>query len=104
MDIIERTDDGRLLLRVSKSLYHHESIQKAAYKFTDSCFVYINPIDADNYEVSFLPKNSGAELNSKINEFCNELIDEELRYSLNASSKPIKELIIRKAFFPFENE
>lgn len=103
MEILETNADGKILLRVDKSLYNHESILKATYKFTNNCFIHITLLDTQNYGIYFTAKKPEVDLLAQVNEFSNELIDQELRYSLEESNKSIKELIIKKAFFPFQN-
>ena len=102
MDMIEDLGDGRLLLKVDKTIYHQESILSTAYKFTDSCYIQIDSIDSNYYGVYFTVKNPSVDLVSQVNNFCNELIDQETRYNLHKSNKTIKELIVKKAFFPFQ--
>lgn len=104
METIEKTEDGRLLLRVDKSLYHKEAILSASYRFTNDFFVNVSSIEDQHYVIQFTPKLPNADNITRVNEFCNELIDQELRLSLKESSQPIRELIVRKAFFPFDNE
>ncbi|MEK6690996.1 MAG: His-Xaa-Ser system protein HxsD [Nitrospirota bacterium] len=103
MKIIEKLEDGKLLLRVEKSIYRHDAILSSAYKFTDDCYIHVDSIDSNYYGVYFAPKDSTVDLISLVNNFCNELIDEQIRFSLDISNKSIKELIIRKAFFPFQD-
>ena len=103
MDVIQKLEDGRLLLKIDKSIYHQESILSTMYKFTDNCYIHIDSLDSDYYGVYFTAKHSNMDLFSEVNNFCNELIDQEIRYNLNSSNKSIKELIIKKAFFPFQN-
>lgn len=101
MEIIQKFEDGRLLLRVDKNIYQHETILSTAYKFTDNCYIHIDSIDSNYYGVYFTPKLPNVDLTSQINAFCNELIDQQIRFNLDKTNKSIKELIIRKAFFPF---
>ena len=103
MGIIQKLEDGKLLLRVDKTVYNHDAILSATYKFTDNCFIYIDSIDASYYGVYFSPKNPIIDSISQVNDFCNELIDQQIRLNLDRSNKSIKELIMRKAFFPFQD-
>lgn len=101
--LIKQLEDGKLLFQVEKALYHHQAILSAAHEFTDICYIHVASIDSNFYGVYFTPKKSGVDLSSQINEFCNELIDQQLRLNLDNSNKSIKELIIKKAFFPFQD-
>lgn len=102
MEIIEESENGKIVLKVDKSLYSQQAILTATYKFTDACYIHIMSIDSNSYKVCFTPKNSANKLTSIVNEFCNELIDQQIRHNLSQSNNSIKALIIRKAFFPFQ--
>ena len=104
MEIIKNLENGKLLLKVDKSIYHHEAILAAAYKFTDNCYIHIDSMDSKYYGIYFSPKKDDMDLASKVNEFCNELIDQQIRYNLDNSNRSIKELIVKRAFFPFQND
>ncbi|MEW6614811.1 MAG: His-Xaa-Ser system protein HxsD [Thermodesulfobacteriota bacterium] len=105
MEMMKELESGKLLLKVNKNLYKSkEVIFSAAYKFTDNCYIQIDSIDPDYYGVFFQVKKSDIDLISEVNEFCNELIDQQIRYDLNNSNSSIKELIIKKAFSPFQND
>lgn len=105
MKMIQKLDDGRLLLKVDKTFYDHESVLAATYKFTDTCYIHVKSIDSEHYGVYFSPRQLDVDLVSQVNSFCNELIDQQVRQSLERSNKSIKEMIVKKAFFPFhENE
>ena len=103
MEPIEKLQDGRLLLRVSKALYSHEAILTTAYKFTDNCYIHVDSLDSDYYGVFFTAKEPSIDLFSQVNDFYNELADQQIRYNLCQSNRSIKELIIKKAFFPFQD-
>lgn len=103
MELLHKLEDGRLLLQVEKAIYHHDAILCAAYKYTGDCYINVTSIDSNYYGVYFTPKQSNADLISRINDFCNELIDQQIRHNLDRSNSAIKELIIHKAFFPFQD-
>ena len=103
MELIQKLEDGRLLLQVEKAIYHHDAILSAAYKYTGDCYINVTSINSDYYGVYFTPRQSNVGLISQINDFCNELIDQQIRHNLDNSNRSIKELIIKKAFFPFQD-
>jgi len=103
MELIQKLENGQILLRVGKDIYNHEAILSTTYKFTDNCYIQIASLDSDHYGVYFSLKNPDIDLYSQVNDFCNELIDQQLRYNLHKSNKSIKELVIKKAFFPFQD-
>ena len=101
---MQKLEDGRLLLRVDKNIYQHDAIFSAAYKFTDNCYIHTDSLDSNYYGVYFTLKYSDADLASQVNAFCNELIDQQIRLNLDSQNRSIKELIIKKAFFPFQGD
>jgi len=107
MEPIQKLEKNKFVLRVNKAIYCKEAILAAAYKFGNFFYFNIDSIDLDNYGVFFVSKieNDENRVNALINEFCNELIDQQIRFNLDKSNSSIKALIIKKAFFPFqENE
>lgn len=105
MEIIEKIDNEKVILSVDKEIYCHNAVLAATYKFTNYCYIHIathTSADSDFYKISFTNKVLNMDLLSIVNQFCNELIDQQLRYNLAQTNNPIKALIIKKAFFPFE--
>lgn len=100
--MIEELEDGRLLLKVDKTIYDKECVLASVYKFTGTCYIHIESIDSNHYGVYFLRKNPDIDLISQVDSFSNELIDQQVRQNLDRSNKSIKEMIVKKAFFPFQ--
>ena len=42
-EIIKKIGDGRLLVEVTKRIYNENAIRYSADKFTDRCYIHINP-------------------------------------------------------------
>ena len=103
MEIMQKLEDGRLLLRVDKNIYQHEAILSATYKFTDNCYIHIDSLDSNYYGAYFTQKHPADDLTFQVNAFCNELIDQQIRLNLNNQNRSVKELIIKKAFFSFQD-
>lgn len=103
MQPIEKIEDGKFLLRINKAIYSHEAILATTYKFTENCYIHIDSLDSDYYGAFFTAKHPNIDLIYQVNNFCNELVDQQIRYNLDESNRSIKELIIKKAFSPFEN-
>ena len=100
---IAHLEDKKTSLTLQTSLYSKEAVLAAAYKFLNDCHVSVSSPDESHYDVSFEAKDKTVSLASKVKDFLNELIDQQLRYELRTKIDPIKEIIIRKAFFPFED-
>lgn len=104
IELIQKLEDGRLLLRVDKNIYQHDAILSAAYKFTDTCYINVDSLDSNYYGVYFTVKHPDDNLTSQVNAYCNELIDQQIRCNLDNQNRSVKELIIKKAFFPFQGD
>jgi His-Xaa-Ser system protein HxsD len=102
MELIINLEDGEILLKLNREIYTQEAILETSYKFTHSCNIHIDS-EQIYFNVFFSAQNDNINLKDQVDRFCNELIDQQVRYNLSKSNKEIKELIIRKAFFPFQN-
>lgn len=104
-NIVERLDDGKLMLRFSKEYYLREAIFAAAYKFTDKCAVKIEPVGEVHIGV-ILEERVGLEeeaLKKIAMDFANEALDQQVRLDLEARNGRIRELIVRHAFSPISD-
>lgn len=101
---IQRLNEDESVLTLDKKIYHIDAILTTTYKFTNEFYIHVSDADADHYCVSFDQIQSNSDIGNTINKFCNELIDQQVRYNLAISNKAIKALIIKKAFFPFPED
>jgi His-Xaa-Ser system protein HxsD len=102
-EIIKKIEDGRLLVEVTKRIYNENAITYSAYKFTDRCYIHIDPISDEVIGVYFSSKN---EIETKLEDiaqaFCNELIDQQVRLNVERSYGHIRDEIVKKAFSPID--
>lgn len=99
--LLRRTDEGDLSIEVSTQIYETEAIIAASYKFTDRAYIFVDPISQTTTRV--LLKTKGADnitLESIALEFCNELIDQQIRLDMEKQYHNIRDEIVRKAFSP----
>ena len=101
--IIKTLEDGRLLLEIDRGIFKKETIVATTYKFTNDCYIFIEPASNDAFNVYFKPKTQTTPLEKIADEFCNELIDQQLRLDIEASYGNIRNLIVQQAFSPVEN-
>src|ERR1700712_4323600 len=78
-------------LSVHTSIYSIEAIKKASYKFADRASVIINPEAAESVSVIFNFVGASAQSNPDviISEFCNELLDQDLREIVKRETEPL---------------
>ena len=87
-------------LSFSTQIYSIEAIKKTAYRFADRASIVINPIDPDGVSVSFtfVGRNAASEPDQVVADFCNELLDQDLRAIIKRESTPLRNLILAHAF------
>jgi len=100
-NIIKTITDNKLLLEISQEIYDKIAMLNAAYKFTNLCYIHIDPIKKNIVGVYFTPQSEkNVNLDEIANKFCNELIDQQLRLINEKEYKVIREEIIKEAFHP----
>ena len=90
MEPIKEMEEGRLLLRVNKAIYSHEALLATGYKFNDTCYIHVDSLDSDYYGIFFASKDTEIDLFSQVNNFCNELMDQQIRYNLDKSNRSLQ--------------
>ena len=96
---IHEIDNDKFKVVVDMSLYAKESLVAACYKFTDHFYVH-RQSNGDNVEVVFESKDGNAVTDNIVKQFCNELIDQQIRYNTNKQFGHIRDLIVEEAFKP----
>lgn len=100
-DFIIKIADNKLKINISLEIYSQDAINQAIYSFTNRCYVFQEPIDNRTIAVIFEPKGEKpVQLNVLVKEFCNELIDQQIRISVNKQFSHIRDEIVKKAFAP----
>lgn len=95
-------EDNKFQVSVDLNLYAKEVITATLYKFTHLYFVH-QETDNNNSNIvqivfeSKEEKQVGADIPKQ---FCNELIDQQLRYYTNSQFGHIRDLIVEEAFKP----
>ena len=84
---------------VDMSLYAKESLVAACYKFTDRFYIH-QQTNGGNAVVVFESKDGNVVSDSIVKQFCNELIDQQVRYNTNQQFGHIRDLIVEEAFKP----
>lgn len=103
-EILKKVENRQLLIEISKEIYDKKAAMAAAYKFTDRCYIYVNSTLENIIEIYFKAKESISTPLEKIAyEYCNELLDQQVRLDVEASYGNIRDLIVKQAFSPIEN-
>ena len=81
------------------AIYAKESLVAACYKFTDK--YYIHQQTSGNSIIAVFEAKDGATLSEyTVKQFCNELIDQQVRFNTNQQFGHIRDLIVEEAFKP----
>jgi His-Xaa-Ser system protein HxsD len=103
-EIVSRLDGNRLSILLHGEFYEKEAVRLAAYKFTGKYTILIRPADDWEIEVLFEPQ-PGIDIDLEIiaKEFCNEVLDQQVRLDLEKRYGHVRELIVRQAFAPIKD-
>jgi len=96
-EILKKMEGNKILLKVSNEIYEKDAILNASYKFTDKCFINIEPINKIT-EIYFQPKTEDLNIENIVLLFGNELIDQQVRLNVGREFKLIREELVKKAF------
>lgn len=101
---IERISEEHIRLNLDVSLYSRDAILSTAYIFTDRCYIHLLSYGDKVAQLDFLRKKDDKhDLELLINDFLNQLIDQQLRVRIHNETKDIKKMIVAEAFAPLEN-
>jgi His-Xaa-Ser system protein HxsD len=89
--------DGTRLLTFDATVYSLNAIKKAAYKFGGHFYALIEQHDRVT-EVRLRPKESCDSPDTLAGEFCNEVLDQELRETIAEQTAGIRDLLLAQAF------
>ena len=104
-EIITKVQNGRLLIKLSNSIYKKEAAMAAAYKLTDSCIIFVKPLEDNHFGVYFEPKSNQNEdeLEAIAKTYCNEVLDQQTSLDVEKQYGNIRDLLVKQAFSPIEN-
>lgn len=96
--IIEIEKD-KFQVDVDMSLFTKESLVAACYKFTDRFYIH-QQMSGNKVIATFEAKDGKDISNVVVKQFCNELIDQQVRFNMNQQFGYIRDLIVEEAFKP----
>ena len=99
---IVQISDNKFQIAVEKALYSTEAIMAACYKFTDKFYVFqqTSPNDDSIVDIILESKDANSVTENITKQFCNELIDQQVRYNTTQQFGHIRDLIVEEAFKP----
>ena len=96
---VTKLENERFQVVVDMSIYTKESLVAACYKYTDRFYIH-QQTSGNNIVVVFESKEGNVISESIVKQFCNELIDQQVRYNTNQQFGHIRDLIVEEAFKP----
>ena len=96
---VTKLDNDKFQVVVDMALYAKEAVVSACYKFTDRFFVH-QQTESDAVKAVFESKDGNVVSPEVVKQFCNELIDQQVRYNTNLQFGHIRDLIVEEAFKP----
>lgn len=104
MDCFKYTRDknGYYSLLLSKKLYSKEAILNSCYVYSKIAYFKLELADEEHVAVIIRFKNniSSETVASFMDEFCNEVVDQQIRLDLEIRTSEIRNMIYEKAFLP----
>ena len=90
-------------VKVSIDIYSLEAINASCYKFSGDFFIH-QEMDKENncVMVTLQSKENNTVSETVCKEFCNDLIDQQIRVTTNDRFGHIRDLIVEEAFKPVE--
>jgi His-Xaa-Ser system protein HxsD len=81
-------------------IYGLEAIKKTAYRFADKTSIILQPHGENGLSVifNFVGKHASSDPEKVIADFCNEILDQDLREIIKRETMPVRNLILAHAF------
>ena len=99
---VTEIEKDKFQITIDLKLYNKEVVIPAIYKFSHLFYIH-QIIDSDNSDcvnIIFESKDGNLLTNEIPKQFCNELIDQQIRYITNKQFGHIRDMIVKEAFKP----
>lgn len=103
---ITKLENQSFQISVDLRLYSKDAINATVYKYIPSFFIH-QQIDENNSNlviVIFESKDGNTIIADIPKQFCNELIDQQLRHNINEQFGHIRDMIVEEAFRPVNSK
>lgn len=96
---VVRVGENAFQLHISTDIYAQDAINAVCYKYTGRCYVH-QEIDGKEIVATLEAKENETISESTAKQFCNDLIDQQIRFSVEKKFGHIRDLIVEEAFKP----
>ena len=93
-------ESSKFQVNVDMSLYAKEAVTSAIYKYTNTFYIHQQTNDNNLIEITFESKDNLIATEEVVKQFCNDLIDQQVRYNTEKQFGHIRNLIVEEAFKP----
>lgn len=99
---IIKVDDNIVRLHVNLAIYAKEAINAVCYKYTGLCYAHqdLSKEDKNILVVTLEGKEEMQDISLIGKQFCNDLIDQQVRFETESKYGYIRDLIVEQAFKP----
>jgi His-Xaa-Ser system protein HxsD len=94
---VSNLPDGTLVVRFDHAIYRPNSVKKAAYKYGGLFSVLVEQ-SGDSTIVSLKPTATCQNPDEAAGQFCNEVLDQELREEIATETRGIRDLLLAHTF------
>ena len=103
---VVKLDNNKFQVIVDLALYSKDVITAAIYKFSHLFYIHqqTDKFNLNLVIVIFESKDDNVITIDIPKQFCNELIDQQLRYNVNAQFGHIRDMIVEEAFKPVNSK
>ena len=94
-------EGNKFQMSIDLNLYAKEAITATLYKFSHLFYIPQSMDSNQNRVIAIFESKDNNIVDDKIvKQFCNELVDQQLRYNTNVQFGHIRDLIVEEAFKP----
>lgn len=97
---VTQLENSAFLVDVDLSIYATEVVAAAVYKYTNKFYIHQKTKENNLLEVVFESKENQIVTEKVVKQFCNDLIDQQVRYNTEKQFGHIRNLIVEEAFKP----
>lgn len=97
---VTQLENSAFLVDVDLSIYATEAVADAVYKYTNKFYIHQKTKENNLLEVVFESKDNQIVTEKVVKQFCNDLIDQQVRYNTEKQFGHIRNLIVEEAFKP----
>ena len=94
---VTKLENDKFQVVVDMALYAKETLVAACYKFTDQFYLH-QQTESHAVKAVFESKDGNVVSPEVVKQFCNELIDQQVRFNTNQQFGHIRDLIVEEAF------